>query len=208
MKKYLLALVFSIAGLLSNAALAALTFQTDLDGKLTGASGIMIEGATYTVQFKDGTCSQLFSGCNDASDFIFSSGPRAAAASQALLDSVFINTVMGEFDGNPGLTSGCGFGVLLCGAMTPHGLAAVTYPGIYIWVSIANNLVVDAEDYVQYNLIRDNGPTAPNSFADETFTWAVWSVQTVPEPSTLLLTVAALVSMLLCRAHLPPNSRR
>src|SRR5262245_51552264 len=56
---------------------------------LTGARNVDVNGTLYDVDFLDGTCVAIFSGCNAISDFTFQSDLSAQAASQALLDQVF-----------------------------------------------------------------------------------------------------------------------
>ncbi len=65
-------------------------------GILTGAKGVDVGGTLYDVEFMDGTCVALFNGCdNPATDLTFTTQADALAASQALLDQVFL-------DGGPG----------------------------------------------------------------------------------------------------------
>ncbi len=81
------------------------------NGVLFGASNIEANGVTYNVDFLDGTCSALFNGCDENSDFLFSNsvndGTQLGNAMQALLDQVFLDTSQGAFDSQPALTNGC-----------------------------------------------------------------------------------------------------
>ena len=52
-----------------------------------------VDGSLYDFEFLDGTCVALFSGCDDISDFTFSTVAAATLASQALLDQVRLNGV-------------------------------------------------------------------------------------------------------------------
>ena len=100
----------------------AATLLVNGSGILTGATGVDVDGTLYDVEFVDGTCVALFDGCDSVTDFTFSSEADALAASQALLDQVFLDTAQGDFDADPGLTSGCintTFGV--CEVWTPFG---------------------------------------------------------------------------------------
>jgi hypothetical protein len=99
------------------AAVAALSITTPASaanliingsGQLTGATGVVVNGSTYDVSFVDGTCAGLFSGCDSASDFDFTTFSGAVSASQALLDQVFVDGGSGQFDTDPSLTFGCG----------------------------------------------------------------------------------------------------
>ena len=75
----------------------AATLQVNGAGILTGALGVSVDGTLYDVTFQDGTCAGLFAGCDDNSDFVFSSATAASSASQALLDQVF----QSQFDTTP-----------------------------------------------------------------------------------------------------------
>ncbi len=80
-------------------------------GILTGASGVNVNGTLYDVAFREGTCADLFSGCDQNSDFIFSNpsndGTLLGNAMLALLEQVLIDSPLGAFDSNPALTYGC-----------------------------------------------------------------------------------------------------
>ena len=94
---------------------AAISHAATLDiqgGQLYGASNVDVEGVLYDVLFLDGTAIDLYNGANENTDFTFYTGTSfgdpngtnlARAASQALLDQVFID----EFDSNPQLINGC-----------------------------------------------------------------------------------------------------
>lgn len=76
-------------------------------GQLMGANGVLVDGATYDVDFIDGTCIGVFNGCNDASDFAFSTSLAATSASQSLLDQVLLDINGTDlFDSVTGLTFG------------------------------------------------------------------------------------------------------
>jgi len=77
-------------------------------GELLGATGIEVAGVgIFDVSFADGSCAELFSGCDELSDFAFINFDQVRAASQALLDQVFIDSDLGLFDSTPALTRGC-----------------------------------------------------------------------------------------------------
>src|SRR5688572_27474840 len=67
-------------------------------GELTGALEVDVGGTLYNVAFVEGTCVDLFSGCDEVSDFTFTSLGGATQASQALLDQVFLDVTEGNFD--------------------------------------------------------------------------------------------------------------
>jgi hypothetical protein len=116
---------------------SAPAFSATLDvvgGQLMGASGVDVGGTLYDVQFVDGTCTGLFSGCDAASDFAFTTSADASAASQALLDLVFIDGVDGLFDSDPELTKGI-TSAIFAFVITPYAISASV-----VNVFSANNL--------------------------------------------------------------------
>ena len=86
---YAVILVFAALTLMSAGAGAA-TLNV-VGGQLVGASGVDVDGTLYDVEFVDGTCVDLFNGCDESSDFMFTTEAAALMASQALLDQVLIN---------------------------------------------------------------------------------------------------------------------
>ena len=103
-------------------------------GQLTGATGVNIGGSFFDVEFLDGSCAGLFSGCNEASDFDFVTQPAAATAAQALLDQVFLDGALGNFDSDPELTRGCSI-VEGCIVIIPYALASPTLLNVEISVN-------------------------------------------------------------------------
>jgi hypothetical protein len=99
--KKLLSSVAALAISLAAPASAA-TLITDGSGQLTGATGVLIFGTSYDIEFVDGTCAALFDGCDSRSNFTWDAG-NGSAPTQALLDQVFI----GAFDTDYTLTFGC-----------------------------------------------------------------------------------------------------
>lgn len=80
----------------------AATLITDGSGQLIGTHDVVVSGASCDVAFLDGSCVEVFSGCDELTDITFLQD-EAATAAQALLDQVFI----GQFDNDPELTRGC-----------------------------------------------------------------------------------------------------
>lgn len=174
----LLVLLLMMAG----RAQAAAVLTTQVIGginTLTGATGVVVSGISYDVTFQDGTCIQVFSGCDSPADFLFNTASSAQAASLQLVAQVFINGPVGQFD-TPGLTAGCSDNQT-CYTFTPYSLAADT-----VTTAVATNYVSDAgEAGFIGNLLSTGTDTATVS----AWNWAVWSpsAQAVPEPNSLVL---------------------
>jgi hypothetical protein len=94
------------------------------NGILTGADNVSVNGSLYNVRFLDGTCIDLFNGCDEDSDFLFNSEATAGAAADALFAQVFEG---GQFLTSWTLIAGCG-SEELCSIYTPHGSVATGTP--------------------------------------------------------------------------------
>lgn len=81
---------------------SAVTLDVDANGQLLGASGVEVDGSFFDVEFVDGTCIEVFSGCDEASDFI----PFSGSPALALLEQVFLDGPFGQFDSEPELING------------------------------------------------------------------------------------------------------
>ena len=166
------------------------------NGALMGAMDVDVNGVLYDVQFLSGSCIDLYSGCDENTDFPFTNpdnlndGVLLSSAMQALLDQVFLDTTFGNFDSNPGLTNGCGSSVLDCFVGTP------------LWVSSGGGTGVTSaynrstSDFVT----AGGGPlsdavlgVSPNSRS----TYAVWSQTTVvPLPPAVFLFGSGMLALL------------
>lgn len=89
---------FSISS--ANAAI----LNVDASGQLLGAAGVDVGGTLYDVTFMDGSCADVFSGCNEAGDFTFQTEVSATAASAALFGQVLLDVPQGGFDSKSELT--------------------------------------------------------------------------------------------------------
>lgn len=188
-------LVKFIAIVLMSAPLASFAMpilDVDGSGQLLGASGVDVNGTLYDVQFMDGTCAALFTGCDSEEDFVFNNLMDALAASDALLAQVLLDSPSGQFDSMPHLTVGCS-DPSDCFFITPYTLSVGGT--LTTWSA---NRVVEQGDGI-------SGPnTLPNNF-DITlvpdFTWVVWSATptAVVEPNTGLLALLGLFALRLSR---------
>jgi hypothetical protein len=154
-------------------------------GKLSGVTGINAGSfGTLDVQFQDGSCQSVFSGCNSLSDFTFTNQADAETASNAL------RTVLLGWSGvnNPANVFGC-VGNAECSIVTPWGttvnavnttIAATQNPPPK--VDVAGSLLSPNFNYVG----------AFTSGIQSDITWAVWSVSAVPEPETYAMMLAGL----------------
>ncbi len=110
---------------LATTAAPAATLTLDAAGRLIGATGVSVGGIGYDVSFRDGSCAELFGGCDALSDFSFGTIAQARAASLALVEQVF--NAATATDADPALTRGCedaavvvaGVRYASCWALTP-----------------------------------------------------------------------------------------
>ena len=98
---------------------SAATLIVDSNGILTGATGVDVGGTLYDVQFVDSTCAVAFGVC-EVSSFPFTTQADAVAAAQALLDQVFLDGPLGQFDSQAGLTFGCALAAGSCLSLVPY----------------------------------------------------------------------------------------
>jgi len=170
-------------------------------GQLLGASDVNVGGTLYDVQFMDGTCITLFSGCGLSTEFAFTTHGDAVLASQALIDQVFLDSVdLGLFDSEPSLTNGCAE-TNLCGVLTPWDVGRIGTPGISIFIvaTVHSLNVGSGEAFTDqvftppFNVPLRNhqGPGSLRVLCVlpgcDTGVFAVWTPVVVPEPGTALL---------------------
>jgi hypothetical protein len=154
-------------------------------GELIGANGVLVNGTLYDVEFvRHGGCPD--DGCDEQSDFTFQTLAAASAASQALLDQVFLDggTAATAYDSNPALTAFCA-NPDICYTYTYYQPAPALDPVVGPAYATARN-TSETTDLLVDGITGMFG--FPLGLPPDTpaFTVAAkWS--TVPEPSTALL---------------------
>ena len=175
-------------------------------GRLLGATNVMVQGFAYDVEFLNGTCADIFSGCDHPLDFAFSDLGSVRAAGFALLDQVLLDADGHLFDSLAGMTAGCG-GPLLststsCYIHTPFSrlqLGSTTERSLYYDLTLNGG-----STHIDMDWVIGGGPFGQPlnpSTGGSSITWARWteSPTTVPEPSTLALFACALIGIALVR---------
>ena len=80
LKSLATALLFAVIATAGHAA----TYTFNGSGQLTGATGVDVSGTLYDVTFEEGSCAEVFSGCDNVSDdFDFDTVAAAEAAAKA-----------------------------------------------------------------------------------------------------------------------------
>ncbi len=168
-------------------------------GQLMGASNVLVDGNLYDVQFLDGTCIDLYNGCDAVSDFTFQTEASATLAAQALLDQVFLDVAVfappsWDFDSQPWLTNGC-VDPAYCGAETPYALDADAFPplGDNVIVMGAYNFAPGTVDQTGALYLPRSVQVGCVACAVSQSTYAVWSP--IPEPSTALMVALGLTGL-------------
>ena len=154
------------------------------DGILTGARGVDVNGVLYDVDFLDGTCTALFSGCDSLQDFPFDTASEVTAASQALLDQVLLDSTLGNFDSIPSRIHGCADN-------TGQGFCLILTPADFqVNNSAAQNSSLEVGDLVRGVFTLAGEDTT----IYDTVVYAVWSPNSpVPELSSTAMLMAGLI---------------
>ena len=171
-------------------------------GELVGALGVNVNGTLYNVEFVEGTCAALFSGCDQPSDFAFTTQAQADAASQALLDQVLIDGPQGNFDTEPAMTFGCepNTQASYCSPLTPFTLM-VNSDGSFAGSSEIFNQPTVSGDTITFGFLPINFDTTSSPF----LVYARFSASALPEPTTVGLLGIGLAGFALRRRKRSAN---
>ena len=168
-------------------AFATTTLVIDGNNQLTGARNVVINGGLFNVDFMEGSCVTLYSGCDDINDFIFHTLSEANAASTALLDQVLIDGVDGNFDSSPASTFGCGLSGQ-CLISTFYGIFALDN----VFSNTADNRVSGDPAPATFQSVI---PITSDSSSNDRVTRAVWS-SAVPVPAAIWLFGSGLIGLI------------
>ena len=173
------------------------------DGRLTGATGVEVDGQLLDVTFLDGSCVSLYSGCDETTDFFFQTQAAALLAAQALLDQVFLDGPCGQFDSDGSLTRGCENTVLgNCWVVVPwqpyvgpnadadHLAVAFNESPSNFGVDMADLGFFGGSEFDQRNFDTATGYPNPGCAPGicGRLTYSVWTLSaSIPEPGTLAL---------------------
>jgi hypothetical protein len=157
--------------LASSIGLSARAATPDVvDGELVGAFDVLVGTTLYDVVFQDGTCVDLFDGCDDSADFVFQTSGAANQASLALLGQV----LLGTYDDMPELTAGCE-NLNVCYVTTPYGPSVPSGGDNFFPASVAQNESDTGTDRTNFFSIWDMDPMGTR------WVFAIWTE--VPECS-------------------------
>jgi hypothetical protein len=171
-------------------------------GKLIGATGVEVNGASYDVAFLDGSCNSLYNGCTGLP---FTTSSEGLAASQALIDQVLQPPGISR----PDLINGIGPYPPLYPSDTYA--AFILTPAAESW-GVGATGVIGGSTFVPWYAFNELGPdgaytadtsspTSPylydgGAIFDEVFAvWTPAAVSAVPLPAAAWLFISAIAGL-------------
>lgn len=200
MRMRLLSFITLLCAAFVPTAQAATLIITD-DGQLAGATGVDVGGVLYDVEFRDGSCIDLFDGCNSPDDFAFQRPDGATslpddvlAAGDALLEQVLFDVPDGAFNSDPQLTRGCEEGSASdCQIAIPIDVTiAGATDAVYAALVKNNRADISPVDYVIVSWLGVFDRSTDLSSTPH-FTYAIFTPSTASPPSEAPLPAAALL---------------
>lgn len=189
--------IFRMAAILLGVAFNSMPVQAsavlnfDAEGKLAGAAGVWFNEESYSVSFKEGSCTSIFEGCSGgAPSFEFNNEELALGASSALLDAVFT----GLYRTQPTLSVGCDY-VIACSFLTPYKRSP------YGALSVAMMTIANTEAFPALGpsgVMRGLMSSTIDTAGMPMHVFVVWQPVTenrVPEPPMLGLIALALFTL-------------
>lgn len=193
--KQLLKIIFVfICSMSCSLAHATENFTWGSNGKLLGATGIQVGTSFYDMTFIDGTCAEIFSGCDELSDFSFRTESDALRARDAL-QKILVDGPNGLFSSKPDLVSGCNNSDI-CAFYIPFAIPSRRNLATEVkFVNEGSN-----SKYGDHTVIADfdiDSTTKGNTAS----TYIVWTPSeirqssAIPEPSTTSLLMCSLLAL-------------
>lgn len=173
----------------------AATLLTDSNNELIGANNVDVSGVLYDVEFIEGTVPGVF---GVVPVLVATTQAEAGSFSQALLDQVFINIPLGNFDLTPSLTKGCEiFFTDSCYAYTPYSQNSATS---VLAVGARNEVEGSGSFDAVTQRVQYNFTTNTSSFPNQVFAkWTLAETAPVPVPAAFWLFTAALACLVRCK---------
>lgn len=193
MKKILILGFLSFFGTTSS-LLAAPLLQLDSNNQLIGVQGIYVESgsfrATYDVSFQDGTCIDLFTGCNSNSEDLFAINTRLGAANAELL------IAMGSFSDSPNLINGCE-SLVDCFITAPSNINASgpsggSVSGGTLWIQAGPGNDFPLSESLAANRFEDFTSVTNRTYA----IWTPSAISSVPVPAAVWLFGSGLIGLI------------
>jgi len=156
--------------------------------QLLGAQNVHVLGKSYDVEFLQPYC-DFRASCGYDLDFLtFHTESEARAASQALLDQVFLDVGPLTFDSNPELTNGCNYyAAFQCSVVTLFEIAIFEYLPTAILGVAAVNMGIDTGP--------EDARLAGAEYGYGDYGYAKWSPSPVPVPAAIWLFGSALIGL-------------